>query len=151
MSNSNQLKSIPSVDRLLASDEMRYALERFGHSRTTSAIRTLLTELRTELKQNSEVSIPGVTEIAETVVRHLSESDLPSLRKVFNMTGTVLHTNLGRAALPEAALLAVTEVAGGNSNLEFDLDSGKRGDRDEHIETLLKELTGAEAATVGGR
>ncbi len=82
------------------------------------------------------------------VIARLRDGSQPSMRAVHNLTGTVLHTNLGRAPLPAQALAAIVQVAGGATNLEFDLARGQRGDRDTHVEALLQRLTGAEAATV---
>ena len=86
--------------------------------------------------------------IVEAAAAQLTEDSRPTLRAVYNLTGTVLHTNLGRAALPAGAIEAVALAAGGPVNLEYRLEDGLRGDRDDHLEQLLCRLTGAEAATV---
>ena len=121
-------------------------VERWGHTQLTQAIRQQLSELRDAIAngRNADTSREG---IKRSVMDALTSRDEATLRPVYNLTGTVLHTNLGRANLPQEALAAVNTVAAGASNLEFDLDSGKRGDRESHVEALICEMTGAEAAT----
>lgn len=148
MSQPNQLKLIPSVDKLLSSAAFRNTIGVYGHTRTSQSIREYLSSLRSEVRQNDDHPIPAMADIAVIITTSLDAIDTSSLQPVLNLTGTVLHTNLGRAALPASALDAVTRTASGNTNLEFDLSEGKRGDRDDHVEKLLCELTGAEAVTV---
>ena len=115
-----------------------------GHGRpaVTDAIRAVLAELRASHK------VVAQERILEEVAANLEREARPSLRPVFNLTGTVLHTNLGRAQLPEEAIEAMAQAARSAVNLEYDLDEGKRGERDEHVAGLICRLTGAEAATV---
>ena len=135
------------MDRVLR--ESPQLAERWGHERTAAAIRSTLEEVRTNM---DEFAASGKSEPLDQVVfmvtSRLEQEAGGSLVSVFNLTGTVLHTNLGRASLPQAALDRVRAVAGTPVNLEYDLDTGKRGDRDEHVENLIRELCGVEAATV---
>ncbi len=141
-------KQIPSVDKLLNDQSLEVTLTTYGQKRTTDAVRALIGDLRSQIASGERADIPAFDSMAEDVKRMLNASDHTSLTPVMNLTGTVLHTNLGRAYLPESAIAAITRIATGASNLEFDLDSGARGDRDDHISDLIAELTGAEAATV---
>jgi L-seryl-tRNA(Ser) seleniumtransferase len=136
------LASLPSVDRLLRSGAAAPLVSTHGRSAVTRAIREVLGELR------AGGTVPAEDEILARVCARVEETARPSLRPVFNLTGTVLHTNLGRAPLPPEAIAAMVEVARAPSNLEYDLAQGRRGERDEHVEKLLCALTGAEAATV---
>ncbi len=122
----------------------------YSHTAVVHAIRSLLSEMRQVMLEG--VAPPAEARQAPSLARHLQArleaAFQPSLRRVFNLTGTVLHTNLGRALLPAEAVEAVQAVMTQPCNLEYDLAPGARGDRDTHVETLLAELTGAEAATV---
>ena len=137
--------SLPSVDRLLREPRGIALIAQYGHGPVVSAVRAGLARHRAALQEGTQVIPPLWLDDAAAA---LARTDRPSLRRVFNLTGTVLHTNLGRAVLPQEAVAAIAEAATNPSNLEFDLDSGARGDRDDHLEALLTRLTGAQAATV---
>ncbi|MFN3579512.1 MAG: L-seryl-tRNA(Sec) selenium transferase [Pseudomonas sp.] len=140
--SSDVRRTLPSIDQILSWPVIRQLTEDYGRELTKQSINGELQRLRT----SSQPCEPD--QLVERVQQQLQQLLAPSLRKVFNLTGTVLHTNLGRAPLPEEAIVAMCDVARGASNLEFDLATGKRGDRDSHVEAWLCRLTGAEAATV---
>ncbi|MBI4996080.1 MAG: L-seryl-tRNA(Sec) selenium transferase [Rhodocyclales bacterium] len=140
------LARLPSVDRLLAHPVVACLTEVHGRALITRLIRETLAEVRTAARQGTP--IPNETALLAEVSRRGAPLVQPKLRAVFNLTGTVLHTNLGRAVLPEEAVAAIVSAARSPCALEYDLDSGGRGDRDDIVNDLLRELTGAEAATV---
>jgi L-seryl-tRNA(Ser) seleniumtransferase len=136
---------LPSVDRLLNDPDVASIVSDYGALLVTRCARNVLESARHQvLTGQSFESGDLVDNLGEDVARVIR----PSLRRVINLTGTVLHTNLGRAALPTAAIDAMIEVARGASNLEFDVIAGKRGDRHKHPEVLICQLTGAERALV---
>jgi L-seryl-tRNA(Ser) seleniumtransferase len=140
---------IPSVDRLLNAAAFGPALARYGRTQVISVLRAHLDSLR-KAAFAGELDSQSVSEaaLAGEVEAKLALSARPALQPVFNLTGTVLHTNLGRAVLPEEAARAVLESMRSPVNLEYDLATGRRGERDTIVEKLLCELTGAEAATI---
>jgi L-seryl-tRNA(Ser) seleniumtransferase len=140
------LRALPSVDRLLRDTRLEAVIGLYGRSLVTEVIRDVLDQARDEIVGNG-LAI-NEDSLIDRVDRAAAARARPSLRRVFNLTGTVLHTNLGRATLPAEAIEAVIAAAREPSNLEFDLETGKRGDRDQHIEAALCRLTGAPAATV---
>lgn len=136
---------LPSVDTLLRDPALEAHLETFGRTAVLETVRGVLAELRRQGAYRDGVSPENVL---SEVSKRLADDAKPSLQPVFNLTGTVLHTNLGRAPLPDEAVDAVVQVARAPANLEFDLQSGRRGDRDSHLEDWVCRITGAEAATV---
>ena len=146
----NLLRELPSVDRLLNHAKSGPLLDRFSRDYVTQKCREVLDELRRAIQDGNALKDGDLKEdgILERVRRRAGVEGEPKLVRVINATGTILHTNLGRALLPQAAIEAVCRVGGSPVNLEYDLAEGKRGKREEAIEALLLELTGAEAATV---
>jgi L-seryl-tRNA(Ser) seleniumtransferase len=140
------LRALPSVDLLLRDTRIAGLIERHGRSGVTEAIRTVLATIRAEITSHTGGTSDAT--VIDRIVLEVQERATATLRPVFNLTGTILHTNLGRAPLPPEAIEAVATAAREPSNLEFDLDTGKRGDRDDHVEAALCRLTGAGAATV---
>lgn len=140
------LRRLPSVDQMLQSGPTREPIERFGRTAMTDAVRRTLAAVRGEVKAGT--SPPSASVIAERAAALLETAACSSLRPLFNLTGTVLHTNLGRAVLAEAAIEAATRAMREAVALEFDLATGKRGERDDHLRALVCELTGAEDATI---
>lgn len=136
-------KGLPSVDVLLREGTMQPLLERFGRARVLATVREELAKARA---QGQASDAPGTDALICACARRLEDSQRPSLRGVINLSGTVIHTNLGRSVMPQCAVEAVAQAMAHPVNLEFDLEEGGRGERDEHIEGLLTRLTGAEAA-----
>jgi L-seryl-tRNA(Ser) seleniumtransferase len=134
---------LPALHSLLARPDATGLIERFGRPEVADALRQTLDTLRTERRFGTAPAV-----VLEAAADTLSRRSTRSQRPVFNLTGTVLHTNLGRALLPPEAAAAAAAALQGATNLEYDLDAGGRGERDDHIAGLLRELTGAEAATV---
>jgi L-seryl-tRNA(Ser) seleniumtransferase len=148
-STSARASDLPSLDRLLTDPAFAPLLTKYARSQVTGALRGELERLRERaLGGDLCVDALGAQAIARSVDAGLEQRTRPQLRAVFNLTGTVLHTNLGRALLADTAVQSVVRALTSAVNLEFDLKSGGRGDRDDLVEPLLCELTGAEAATV---
>jgi L-seryl-tRNA(Ser) seleniumtransferase len=147
----HRLKALPSTDVCLKAAASENRLYGLGHAYLKKLARMALSELRTALAYKSVDAISSREQMVGQVIERmltLANADEPRLCAVVNATGVVLHTNLGRALLAESAIEAAVIAARSATNLEYDLDSGKRGDRDCVVENELVELTGAEAATV---
>jgi L-seryl-tRNA(Ser) seleniumtransferase len=142
----SRLRNIPSVTQVLNEAAMQAALAAFGHAASAGAIRHALGEARRAVRGGAAAPEPAF--IAARAADMLAADARSSQRPVFNLTGTVLHTNLGRALLAETAIEAAVDAMRHAVALEFDLGTGARGERDDHLRALLCELTGAEDATI---
>ncbi|MBM4425664.1 MAG: L-seryl-tRNA(Sec) selenium transferase [Chloroflexi bacterium] len=150
------LRDLPSIDQLLQTETAAHLIARFGRPLTLDALRQILDDVRARFKLLALSRVEGDPEVAlplPDLILVQAESTLtawtkPTLLPVINATGVILHTNLGRAPLSDATIHDMDVVSRGYSNLEFDLETGKRGSRLIHAESLLQKLTGAEAALV---
>jgi L-seryl-tRNA(Ser) seleniumtransferase len=140
------LRRLPSVDRLLQNEAVAALAAAYGHDLAVAAAREALAQARRAITAGEPAPTPDA--LVALVRERLSAMLRPTLRPVINATGVIIHTNLGRAPLSEAARQAMEAAARGYSNLEYDLETGERGSRYVHAEALLCRLTGAEAALV---
>ena len=141
-----EARKIPKADRLLAAADRAGFVAGLGHAAVIEAVRAALDAIRASVLAGE--ACPAEEAVEAELLARLASAAKGSLRRVVNATGVVVHTNLGRAPLSEAALAAMREVGAGYSNLEYDLDAGERGDRYGHASAALCRLTGAEAAVV---
>jgi L-seryl-tRNA(Ser) seleniumtransferase len=142
----NQLRLLPSIDELLQSSGGAGLIAQYSRGMTLRAIRAALAQARLDIFNGS--TCPSSEQLLAGAEQTLQQVMQPHLRSVINATGVIINTNLGRSPLSQEALQAVQQVAGGYSNLEYEVEAGKRGSRHTHVTTLLRELTGAEAALV---
>ena len=142
----SEFRRLPSVDKLISEERLRWLQEKCPHVLLVNLIRQHLQKERLSIAAGHPC--PSIDEIVESICAQVHALESPSLRPVMNATGVILHTNLGRAPLSKETLAAMDAVAKDYCNLEFDLDSGRRGSRNTHIEESLCQLTGAEAALV---
>jgi len=142
------LRGLPSVEQLLQTQLAAELIASYGRPLTLQAIRSLLAEVRRHVSKSSESTLPGGEILLSQAASLLHLWTTSTLLPVINASGVILHTNLGRAPLSTAAIQSMDAISRGFSTLEFNLETGKRGSRLIHAETLLQKLTGAEAAVV---
>lgn len=143
------LRDIPSVNQLLESPPLQPLVDQYTHRAVAARVRAYLEELRQQLRaRGNDSTVPPPEQLAELFARRIQLDERPPLRPVINATGILLHTGLGRAPLAEEAVQALVRVSRGYASVELDLHSGKRSQRVVTVEGLLRELCGAEAATV---
>ncbi len=142
------LRSLPSIDKLLKSQTSAELVAKYGRPLVLDALRAILDEIRAAYTDDNTKPIPPAETLLKLAGSRLEAWTQPTLYPVINATGVILHTNLGRAPLSTATIKAMESVARNYSTLEFDMDSGKRGSRLIHAEAVIKRITGAKAAVV---
>ena len=152
MDRQEYLSKIPKVDNILSVSDTKKLLEKFPRNIVVEAIRTVLHELRRSINEATEEELGSITmeedDLIPIISKLVEKIMTPSLRKVINATGVIIHTNLGRAPLSGQVLDSLKKLSEGYSNLEYDLIKGKRGDRQIHVSALLTTITNAEDAMV---
>ncbi len=144
-------RKIPSVDRLLSSPELTKISSKYPRNLILRAINQVLEEVREDIQKNDVTKSLGelkIGQVSKKVVDRLQLLSRPSLKPVINATGVIVHTNLGRSILADRVIKRFRPLSEGYSNLEYDLENGKRGSRYSHVEGILQEITSAEAAMV---
>ncbi|MCH8296524.1 MAG: L-seryl-tRNA(Sec) selenium transferase [Chloroflexi bacterium] len=139
-----QFRNLPSVDSVLANHEVAAAAQSFDREWVVGLVREALETAREQIRQGGDSPDPG--RVAESVCQRIEDTMRAEPRPVINATGVVIHTNLGRAPLSRAAIEAANQAAQGYSNLELDLTTGRRGSRQAQLQSILRQITGAEAA-----
>jgi len=142
------LRQIPAVEVVLESEDLKSLLQRYCRPLIVSAVRQVLNEQRRSILDGTLESLPSLGDTAVSVRQTIEAKTAKSMRHLVNATGVVLHTNVGRAILSESAAAAVAEASTYYTNLEYDIELGKRTSRQVHFDRLLCELTGAEASLV---
>lgn len=145
MDTNTRLRALPKTDEVLASPEIVRAASKLPYAVVIDAVRAALDDVRRRILAGEEVE-PDLEAVSRDALARATIAMRPSLRRVINATGIIVHTNLGRSVLAEAAIKAVVDVASGYNTLEYDVEEGERGSRHAHVESLLCKLTGAEAA-----
>lgn len=141
----SQFRQLPSVDKVLSDERLKSLRDNYPHALLVNLIREVIEKAQRDIAAEKPFSYDGIVESVIGKVNHLVT---PTLRRVINASGVILHTNLGRAPLSAETIAAMAAASRGYANLEYDLDSGERGSRQVHIEPILCRLTGAEAALV---
>ncbi len=141
-----EFRRLPGVDKILAGERLKKIVAAYSHTLLVDLIRQQLEQERLAIAAGSPA--PSLARIADAVCDRVQALENPGLRPLINATGVILHTNLGRAPLSEESIAAMEKAARSYTNLEFNLDNGRRGSRQVYIEPLLCQLTGAEAALV---